>query len=143
MDLRVGIDTVAVASVRDALEAHGDRYLQRVYTAREVADCAGSDGPDPERLAARFAAKEAAFKALRAGGGGIPWPAVEVRREPGGHTELALSGAAAALARRSGIGGLAVSLTHEAGLASAVVVGAALKDSPDEADSAITSPTEP
>jgi holo-[acyl-carrier protein] synthase len=120
MALRVGIDTVEVAAVEAALAAHGDRYLERVYTAREVADCAGS----AERLAARFAAKEATLKALRASEGGIPWPAVEVRRDPSGFTDLALSGPAAALAAEAGICDLAVSLTHEAGLASAVVVGA-------------------
>jgi len=140
MNLRVGIDTVAVAAVREALAAHGDRYLERVYTAREIADCAGAEGPDPERLAARFAAKEAALKALRAGDGGVPWSAVEVRREPGGHTEMALSGPAAALAERAGISGLAVSLTHEAGLASAVVVAAVLEESARRTDTGSNAP---
>lgn len=118
MGLRVGIDTVEVAQVRTALAAHGDRYLQRIYTEREVTDCDG----EPERLAARFAAKEAAFKALRAGAGGVPWRAVEVQRAPLGHVDLALSGAAEELARALGPHEVAVSLTHEAGLASAVVV---------------------
>lgn len=138
MDLRVGIDTVAVAAVRDALTAHGERYLQRVYTPREVVDCTGVDGPDPERLAARFAAKEATLKALRASEGGVPWAAIEVRRDPGGHPELALSGQAAALAERTGITGLEVSLTHEAGLASAVVVGIRVQESTPSADTAST-----
>ncbi len=118
MALRVGIDTVSVDAVRAALDAHGERYLRRVFTEREVAESAG----EPERLAARFAAKEATLKALRAGDGGVPWPAMEVRRHPGGHTDLALSGVAAERAAAAGIVDLAVSLTHEAGLASAVVV---------------------
>jgi holo-[acyl-carrier protein] synthase len=118
MGLRVGIDTVATASIRDAMAAHGDRYLQRVYTARELADCGG----DAERLAARFAAKEAALKALRAGDGGIPWTAIEVRRDPSGAVDLELSGEAARLAGEQGVAETAVSLTHEAGTASAVVV---------------------
>jgi holo-[acyl-carrier protein] synthase len=130
MDLRVGIDTVAVQSVREAIAAHGERYLKRVYTEREQADCDG----DPERLAARFAAKEAAVKALRAGEGGVPWSAIEVRRHPSGHPEMALTGIAAELADEAGIGELAVSLTHEAGLASAVVVCAAVKESAARAD---------
>ena len=115
MSVRVGIDTVSVASVREAIAAHGDRYLERVYTAGELAACDG----DPERLAARFAAKEAAVKALRAGEGGIPWTAFEVRRDPSGFVELALHGEAARLA---GDADLALSFTHEAGLATAVVV---------------------
>jgi holo-[acyl-carrier protein] synthase len=118
MAIRVGIDTVAVASVADALAAHGDRYLARVYTAAEQADCAG----DAERLAARFAAKEAAVKALRAGDGGLPWTAIEVVRDPTGAVDLALHGPAAALAEAAGVSDVAVSLTHEGGLASAVVV---------------------
>ena len=115
MALRVGIDTVQVASVRDAIAAHGERYLARVYTARERDDCGG----DPERLAARFAAKEATLKALRAGDGGIPWTAIEVVRDRSGAVDLHLTGAAAELA---GSAELAVSITHEGGLASAVVV---------------------
>jgi holo-[acyl-carrier protein] synthase len=130
MHLRVGIDTVAVDAVRAALDAHGERYLERVYTARERADCDG----DPERLAARFAAKEATVKALRAGEGGVPWSAIEVRRHPSGHPEMALTGIAAELAAEAGIGELAVSLTHEGGLASAVVVGAAVKEYAAPAD---------
>jgi holo-[acyl-carrier protein] synthase len=118
MAIRVGIDTVAVASVADALAAHGDRYLARVYTAAEQAYCAG----DAERLAARFAAKEAAVKALRAGDGGLPWTAIEVVRDPTGAVDLVLHGPAAALAEAAGVSDVAVSLTHEGGLASAVVV---------------------
>lgn len=125
MTLRVGIDTVAVSSVRDALDAHGDRYLQRVYTRAERDDC----GSDCERLAARFAAKEAAVKALRAGDGGVPWTDFELRRAPGGHPELRLHGAAQALARAAGVEDLAVSFTHEAGLATAMVV-AQVQDPP-------------
>ena len=119
MTLRVGIDTVAVASVQEAIDRHGDRYLTRVYTPRELADCGG----DAERLAARFAAKEATIKALRAGAGGLPFTAIEVRRDATGAVDLVLTGAAADLAAAAGITELAVSLTHEKGLASAAVVG--------------------
>jgi holo-[acyl-carrier protein] synthase len=123
MAIRVGIDTVATASIRDAVAAHGNRYLERVYTPEEIADCDGN----PERLAARFAAKEAALKALRAGEGGIPWTAIAVRRDPTGFVELVLTGKAARLANDQGIAELALSITHEAGLASAVVVASAAK----------------
>ncbi len=123
MSLRVGIDSVEVVSVRDALEAHGDRYLQRVYTPGERAACARDDGSqDPERLAARFAAKEACVKALHAGASGIPWTDYELHRAPGGQPELELHGGALTLARAAGVEDLAVSFTHEGGLATAVVV---------------------
>lgn len=118
MPLRVGIDLVSVESVDDAIREHADRYLERIYTARELADCAGS----PERLAARFAAKEAVLKILRPDDDAVPWRTIEVVRNRGGWVELALSGPAAARARETGVTGFAVSLTHEATFASAVVV---------------------
>jgi holo-[acyl-carrier protein] synthase len=120
--LRVGIDLVAVSTVRDGLAEHGERYLRRVYTEREIADCGGLDKPDPLRLAARFAAKEAAMKALRVGDAAVPFSAIEVVRGPDGAPELELHGAAAELASIAGISSFAVSLTHEDAYASAVVV---------------------
>jgi holo-[acyl-carrier protein] synthase len=124
VSLRVGIDLVGVRTVREALAEHGERYLRRVYTDGEIADCGGLEQPDPLRLAARFAAKEAALKALRVGDAAVPWTAIEVVRGAGGAPELALHGAAAELAARAGIGELAVSLTHEGEHAAAVVVAA-------------------
>lgn len=118
MPLRVGIDLIEVAAVEEAISAHGERYLARVYTERERADC----GDAPERLAARFAAKEAALKVLRPEADAPPWRTIEVRRDPGGWVELALSGRAAELADAAGIRELALSVTHEGGRASAVVV---------------------
>jgi holo-[acyl-carrier protein] synthase len=122
---RVGIDLVSVDAVRQSIAEHGQHYLERVYTERELADCAGVDGAhgvDPERLAARFAAKEAALKVLRPGEVGLTLRAIEVRRAADGWVDLQLSGAAAALARRSGLSDFALSITHEAGFASAVVI---------------------
>jgi holo-[acyl-carrier protein] synthase len=120
--VRVGTDLVSVEAVRSALERHADRYLTRVYTEREVADCQGADGVEPERLAARFAAKEAALKVLRHGGEGVPWPAIELVKNTAGWVELALHGRAAELAEEAGISGFSVSVTHEGGFALAVVV---------------------
>lgn len=122
MPVRVGIDLVDVNDVRETLSAHGARYLERVYGAGEIADCQLAGGVDPERLAARFAAKEAVIKVLRAGEEGIPWRAIEVRRDPAGWIDLRLSGAAAELAAATGLGELAVSISHERGFAAAVVV---------------------
>lgn len=121
--LRVGIDLVRVPEVRDSVRAHGDRYLERVYTEREIADCRTADGDvAPERLAARFAAKEATIKALRPAGTAVPWRTVEVRRDPDGWVELALSAQAAEHAAAAGLRHFALSLTHEGEYASAVVV---------------------
>ncbi len=122
MPLRVGIDLVSVEEVEESIRTHGPRYLERVYTDREVGDCTSPAGVDPERLAARFAAKEATMKVLRPDDEGIPWRSIEVRREPGGWVGLELTGRAAALADAARVADLAVSLTHESGFASAVVV---------------------
>jgi holo-[acyl-carrier protein] synthase len=124
MALRIGIDLVSVDAVRESVAVHGEHYLARIYTEREVRDCTTPAGPDPERLAARFAAKEAALKVLRPGEVGVPWPEIEVLRRPGGWVELELSGTAARLAADAGISELSLSLTHEAGFASAVVIAA-------------------
>jgi len=122
MPVRVGIDLVSVASVEEAIDAHADRYLERIYTGRELDDCRIEGTVDAERLAGRFAAKEAAMKTLRPGDEAVPWSAIEVRREASGWVELSLSGPAAELAERAGIADMAVSLTHERGFAAAVVV---------------------
>lgn len=122
MPLRVGIDLVDTGAVRDSISVHGSRYLERVYSADEVSDCTTATAVDPERLAARFAAKEAAFKVLRAGDEAVSWREVEVRRDPSGWVELLLRGQAARLAEQAGIGEMALSLSHEQGFAAAVVV---------------------
>jgi holo-[acyl-carrier protein] synthase len=122
MSLRTGMDLVAVASIEDSLRGHGERYLRRVFTDAEVADCRTDRGLDARRLAARFAAKEAALKVMRPGDDAIPWRAIEVRREPTGAPVIVLTGPAAELADRAGLCELAVSLSHEGGFACAVDV---------------------
>lgn len=122
MAIRVGIDLVSVDDVRASLETHGERYLSRVYSPQEIADCGEAGNPDPQRLAARFAAKEAAFKALRVGNDAISWLDVEVRRGAEGEVDLELTGQAAALAQEAGITQLALSFTHEHESAAAVVI---------------------
>lgn len=122
MSIRVGIDLVSAESVRQSINVHGQRYLDRVYTAREVSDCSVETGADPERLAARFAAKEATFKVLRVGDQSLSWREVEVGRDASGWVGLSLTGHAAALAKIAGITRFSLSLTHECGCAAAVVI---------------------
>jgi holo-[acyl-carrier protein] synthase len=119
MASRVGIDVTSVTGVREAVAAHGDRYLQRVYTPRELLDCGG----DPARLAGRFAAKEAAIKVLRPRRDtALPWSDIEVLRQDGGHVELRLAGSAALRAEHEGLAAFSVSLSHEGDTACAVVL---------------------
>jgi holo-[acyl-carrier protein] synthase len=117
MTISVGIDLTCVDDVRDSIAAFGARYLERLYTGAELRDC----GHDPQRLAGRFAAKEATLKAL-AVDEPVPWRSIAVRQEPGGGAALELSGAAARVAARRGIDRLTVSITHERDMAAAVVL---------------------
>jgi holo-[acyl-carrier protein] synthase len=118
VSLRVGVDLVSVSAVEEALKDHGEHYLTRVYTPAEVTDSAG----DATRLAARFAAKEATLKVLRAHEIGIAWPSIEVVRTDWGGVALSLSGVAAARAEEEALSGFALSLSHEEGFAVAVVI---------------------
>lgn len=124
MALRVGLDLVAVATVDESLRsAHREHYLERIYTAAEVDDCRGPSGRiEAERLAARFAAKEAAIKALPGAGEEVRLTGIEVVSEANGEVRLRLTGRAAELAEEAGASEIAVSLTHEAGFAAATVI---------------------
>ena len=120
--MRVGIDLVSIASVRQSIREHGDRYLERVYTEDELRDCRTDHGIVAERLAARFAAKEATIKVLRPVDEAIPWSALGVVRHSSGWVGVELSGRAAELAAEAGLSDFALSISHEADYASAVVI---------------------
>ncbi len=120
--MRVGIDLVWVGAVRNAIEQHGQRYLERVYTDAELVACRSEQGVVPEQLAARFAAKEATLKVLRPDAEAVPLHTIEVVRNAAGWVEIGLSGPAAALARASQLQSFALSISHELDYATAVVV---------------------
>ena len=127
--MRIGIDLASVEDVEAALRIHGDRYLHRVYTPGEVDDCRLVSGSlDTRRLAARFAAKEAAFKALSPGDVAFPLTTVEVVTGRSGQPELALDQHGRSLAAAAGIRSLSVSLTHEGAYGAAVVIAEMLGD---------------
>lgn len=117
--IRTGCDLASVDDVASSITRHGERYLDRVFTTRERAD----SGDDPERLAARFAAKEAVVKLLRPGrGDAVPLHDVAIVLEPSGAPVVELAGAARALAEREGITSIDVSMSHERGMALATAV---------------------
>lgn len=121
-NLRVGIDIVRVSRIAESLERFGNRFLQRIFTPDEIAYAAAAPALQAERLAARFAAKEAGLKALQLADRGIRWTDLEVRRAQCGDCELQLHGTARAAARLSGIASWALSLSHEGDYAAAVVM---------------------
>jgi holo-[acyl-carrier protein] synthase len=120
--MRVGIDLLCIDDVASSLDRFGARYIERVFTPGEHADCLSETGPAASSLAARFAAKEAALKVLRHDGHAIPWTSVEIVRAPAGWCELRLHGPAASLADAQGLGGFGVSLSHDGRYATAVVI---------------------
>ncbi len=113
----VGVDLVDVERFALALSRR-PRIAERLFTDDERRDAASR----PERLAARFAAKEAVLKSLRVGVGAAPWHSIEVRRDPSGAPSLRLHGAAAELAARAGVVRFDLSMTHTRLSAGAVVV---------------------
>jgi holo-[acyl-carrier protein] synthase len=120
--MRVGTDLVKVDDVAASVARFGERYTGRVYTPHELSCCQGPPSVMAAGLAARFAAKEATIKVLRPVEHQPDWRSIEVRRAEGGWCDLRLTDEAARLADAQGISNLAVSMTHEAGMAAAVVV---------------------
>jgi holo-[acyl-carrier protein] synthase len=117
-----GIDIVEVPRIAAAVERFGERFLNRVFTASEIRYCRSKQNA-MERFAARFAAKEAGFKALGTGWRhGVTWKDIEVGREPGGRPTIAFSGQAAEFAARMGARRASLSLSHTAEQAIAHVI---------------------
>lgn len=107
------------------LDAHGDRFLKRVFTSGEQAWAAQGGKKAAERLAARFACKEAVMKALGTGWArGVAWTQIDLRRDPStGAPSIVLSGEALVRATERGIESWLVSLTHAGSYAVASVIG--------------------
>lgn len=118
-----GVDLCEVDRIRKAVEsAHGERFVERVFTDREVAYARKKASPY-ERFAARFAAKEAGMKALGTGWrDGITWHDLEVTNLASGRPTLTLHGRAAEIAAEMRVRNIALSLTHTAEQAMAMVI---------------------
>lgn len=122
MILGLGTDIVSTERLDRMVEAYGDRFLNRVFTRREV-ETAELRATLCERLGTRFAAKEACMKALGTGWrGGVQFTDIEVRKHPSGMPELVLTGAAKERADELGVERISVSLSHESQMAMAVVI---------------------
>ncbi len=107
-----GVDMVECRRLREAIERHGRRFLERVYTPAELDYCLGRKR-ETEHLAGRFAAKEAVLKVLGTGWrGGINWTDVEILNEPSGQPRVHLSGCCRELSERQGLAAIVVSISH-------------------------------
>lgn len=117
-----GVDLCEVARIKDAITRYGRRFLERIYTAREIA-YAESKANLFERYAARFAAKEAGMKALGTGWrGGVGWRDFEVINLPSGRPTLQLHGIAAEYAQKLGVENISLSMTHTSVQAMSIVI---------------------
>jgi holo-[acyl-carrier protein] synthase len=122
MIVGTGIDIAEVPRIAASIERFGERFLHRIFTEGEIRYC-DAKANRVERYAARFAAKEAAMKALGTGWNhGVTWRDVEVSRMPGGRPTITFHGKAAEFAAKLGAKHVALSLTHTAEHAIAQVI---------------------
>ena len=119
VNIAVGIDIIEVARVRKVFEHHGERFLKRVFTESEVLQCRGK----AEKLAGRFAAKEAISKALGTGLHGVAWREMEVVQLRSGRPSVRLHGNAKRRAEHLGLSAYDVSIADLAQLSIAIAVG--------------------
>ena len=118
----IGIDLAKIPRMREVVTRWDERFLRRVFTDDEIAYCRRRRDPIPH-FAARFAAKEAALKALGTGlRMGVSWRELEVRRERGQAPTMALSGRSREIAVAKGARSVLVSLTHDGDYALAQVM---------------------
>jgi len=118
----LGTDLAEVRRVQAAIERHGQRFIERIYTPGEIAYVERKANRH-ERYAARFAAKEAGMKAIGTGWKrGVRWQDFEVRNLPSGRPTLEFHGVAAQFAAKLGVRNVSLSLTHTAEHAMAIVI---------------------
>ena len=113
-----GIDIIEIARIKNVLTKHPTRFLEKIFTEYERNYCRGRS----TQLAARFAAKEAAMKALGTGVRGVGWKEIEVQRLPSGKPFIKLHGRAMERARFIGVEKIELSISHSKELATAMVI---------------------
>lgn len=118
MRLATGVDLLEIDRLNDALGTHGERFLQRIFTPRELE----ANAKKVESLAGRFAAKEAVAKALGCGIGDVSWKEIEILRAESGAPQLVLHGVAERMAKEQGLTIWSLSLSHSQSHAVAMVV---------------------
>ena len=122
MIVGIGVDLAEVPRIRAAIERHGRRFIDRIYTPGEIA-YVESKANRFERYAARFAATEAGMKAIGTGWRrGVRWQDFEVANLPSGKPTLLLHGVAEQVASRLSVSNIALSITHTAQQGAAIVI---------------------
>ena len=122
----IGIDLIECQRVRDVLERHGDRFIERLLTPGETAYVRLYHKDVIPRLAGRFAAKEAILKVLGTGWRGkIAWRDMEILNDASGEPRVTLTAECERIADRLGIARILVSITHTPNYAAATAIGLA------------------
>jgi holo-[acyl-carrier protein] synthase len=117
-ELHSGIDIIEIDRIQNVLRKHPERFLRKIFTEYEINYCRGR----ATQLAARFASKEAAMKALGTGVRGVGWREVEVQRLRSGKPYIILHGRAKKRAGSMGIKKIELSISHSKNLATAMVI---------------------
>lgn len=120
--LSLGFDLVQISQIASSIFRFGDVFKRRLFTENELGYAHQVESFCAERLAARFAAKEAVIKALNLGEAGIGWREIEVVKLEDGSCKIILHGHVADLADKMGVAELLLSLTHDGDYAGAVVI---------------------
>ena len=122
MIVGMGIDIAEIDRIEASIGRHGRHFLERIFTPGEIAYCERHRNK-AERYAGRFAAKEAAMKALGTGWGkGVRWVDIEVVRAGSGKPSLQLAGKAREIAAGRGVKNISLSITHSGNTALAQVI---------------------
>lgn len=120
-DARLGFDLARISGIAESIRLFGRRFTDRLFTSHELDYALSGTGQCAERLAARFAAKEAVIKALGLSETGVAWRDIEVIKQADGSCAVALHGAARRVADRMGVRDILLSLSHDGDCAGAVV----------------------
>ena len=128
--VRLGIDLVHIPRITQSLDQFGSAFANKLFAAGEIAYAEASPHDRAQRYAARFAAKEAAIKALALSEAGISWREIEVVRAADGACSLVLHGRVLDIAREQGIARCIVCLSHDGEYAAAVVAAVSDKAEP-------------
>ena len=131
--VRLGFDLARVSGIAESIRTFGRRYTDRIFTSRELEYALSGTGVMAERLAARFAAKEAVIKALALSEAGISFRDIEVAKGRDGSCTIVLHGPAKRAADGMGVQRILVSLSHDGDCAGAVVHAVLDPTLPEEA----------
>lgn len=127
--VRLGFDLTSISGIAESIRSFGRRFTDRIFTSQEIEYALTGRGQCAERLAARFAAKEAVIKALQLSEAGVGFRDIEVVKRADGSCTIALHGEARRVAEHMGVRRILVSLSHDGDCAGAVVH--ALLDPPE------------